>query len=106
MRILIPGGSDSGTIWEESFLLGFPAVTLRNAHERPKGVDEATLIMTSLTKRGILDAVAVTLAQASDFRPKTVEDYIGGVVSHKVVRMILSYIDFVQAVVWRKPPLG
>ena len=94
--------SDSGTIWEEASLLGFPAVTLRNAHERPEGVDEGTLIMCGLARKQVLEAVKVTLAEAPQFKPQPVVDYLGGAVSHKVLRIILGYIDFVNQNVWRK----
>ena len=91
--------SDSGTITEESSILGFPAVMLREAHERPEGMDEGTLIMTGLDGDRILDAVRVTNAQAKAvFRPPP--DYDPSNVSSKVVRIILSYTDFVRRTVW------
>ena len=94
--------SDSGTIWEESSLLGFPAITLRNAHERPEGIDEGALIMSGVTRERVLDAVRITLSQSKDFKANPVNDYQGGAVSHKVIRIILSYIDYVNSTVWRK----
>ena len=91
--------SDSGTITEESSILGFPAVTLREAHERPEGMDEGTLIMTGLDGDRIVDAVRVVRAQAGTaFR--TPPDYEPANVSSKVVRIILSYTGFVRRTVW------
>jgi UDP-N-acetylglucosamine 2-epimerase (non-hydrolysing) len=94
--------SDSGTIWEEASILGFPAVTLRNAHERPEGMDEGTLIMCSISQDAVIDAVRVVMDQSAEFKPKPVFDYQGGAVSAKVVRIILSYIDYINRNVWRK----
>lgn len=95
--------SDSGTITEEASLLDLPAVTLRNAHERPEGMDEGVLIMTGLKRDGVLDCVRITLAQhaAHGRAPKVVPDYEGGLVSQKVLRIVLSYTGFVNRVVWR-----
>jgi len=93
--------SDSGTITEESSLLGFPAVTIRQAHERPEGMDEGTLIMCGLKPGGVLEAVATVLAQhAEGRRPRLVPDYDVADVSSKVVRIILSYTDYVNRTVW------
>ena len=97
--------SDSGTITEEASLLNLPAVTIRNAHERPEGMDEGTLVMTGLKAERVLDAVRVVTEQSSQqgFKPNTVADYAGGQVSAKVVRTVLSYTDFVNRTVWSKP---
>jgi UDP-N-acetylglucosamine 2-epimerase (non-hydrolysing) len=96
--------SDSGTITEESSLLGFPAVTIRQAHERPEGMDEGTLIMCGLKRERVIEAVETVTAQhredARQFR--TVPDYDVDNVSKKVVRIILSYIDYVNRTVWYK----
>ncbi len=95
--------SDSGTITEEAAILGFRAVTVRDAHERPEGMDEGTLIMTGLNPARILEAVRVLRAQpAGVFRRPP--DYDPGDVSFKVVRIILSYTDFVKRTVWREAP--
>lgn len=98
--------SDSGTITEEASLLDFPAVTIRQAHERPEGMDEGVLIMCGLESEKVLEAIeVVTLqCQAGVGRHKIVQDYDTGDVSQKVVRIILSYTDYVNRVVWRKPP--
>lgn len=96
--------SDSGTITEEATLLNLPAVTLRNAHERPEGMDEGTLIMCGLKHDRVLDAVKVVTSQ-HDRRRRVfplVKDYQAGPVSKKVVRVVLSYIDYVNRTVWRR----
>jgi UDP-N-acetylglucosamine 2-epimerase len=96
--------SDSGTITEESSILGFPAVTIRQAHERPEGMDEGTLILCGLKPERVLEAICVVMTQntmdRSQFR--MVHDYDTGNVSSKVLRIILSYTDYVNRVVWRK----
>jgi UDP-N-acetylglucosamine 2-epimerase (non-hydrolysing) len=94
--------SDSGTIAEESALLGLPAVTMREAHERPEGMDAGTLIMSGIERREILDAVRCIRAGYGRRFAGAVPDYDGGEVSTKVVRIVLSYIDFVNRVVWSK----
>lgn len=96
--------SDSGTITEEASLLNLPAVTLRNAHERPEGMDEGTLIMTGLKKESVMAAVKVVTSQhKSDKRViPVVKDYEGGPVSHQIVRVVLSYTDYINRTVWRK----
>jgi UDP-N-acetylglucosamine 2-epimerase (non-hydrolysing) len=96
--------SDSGTITEEATLLNLPAVTLRNAHERPEGMDEGTLIMCGLKKDRVLEAVKVVTSQ-HDRQHRVfplVKDYHAGPVSKKVVRIVLSYIDYVNRTVWRR----
>lgn len=96
--------SDSGTITEEGSLLNLPAVTIRNAHERPEGMDAGTLIMAGLTKERVLDAVRVIIAQHElDARVMApVEDYEAQSVSKKILRIVLSYTDYVNRTVWRK----
>jgi UDP-N-acetylglucosamine 2-epimerase (non-hydrolysing) len=96
--------SDSGTITEEASLLNLPAVTVRNAHERPEGMDVGTLIMAGLKQERVLDAVRIVMAQhdrnVRTMRP--VEDYDAGPVSKQVLRIVLSYTDYVNRTVWRK----
>ena len=96
--------SDSGTITEEASLLNLPAITIRNAHERPEGMDAGTLIMAGLKKDRVLDAVRVTLAQYNlelhAVRP--VQDYENPSVSKQVLRIVESYTDYVNRTVWRK----
>lgn len=96
--------SDSGTITEEATLLNVPAVTVRQAHERPEGMDEGTLIMCGLQPARVLEAVAVVTAQHSpkERRFRVVPDYEADNVSAKVVRIILSYTDYVNRTVWHK----
>lgn len=95
--------SDSGTITEEASILGFPAITIRQAHERPEGMDEGTLIMSGLAADNVLQAIDVVTHQAPGTRvTKRVSDYEADNVSHKVLRIILSYTDYVNRVVWRK----
>ena len=94
--------SDSGTITEESSLLGFPAVNIREAHERPEGMDEATVIMAGLKPERILDAIEVTTCQYRENKNtfNVVKDYDVDNVSKKVVRIIISYTDYVNRTVW------
>ena len=96
--------SDSGTITEEASLLNLPAVTLRNAHERPEGMDEGTLIMSGLKADSVLAAVKVITSQHQGERRliPVVADYEGGPVSQQVVRVVLSYTDYINRTVWRK----
>lgn len=95
--------SDSGTITEESSILKFPAIMIRQTHERPEGMDEGTLIMSGLQKNRIKESINVVTKQYKDnIIPKTVEDYNHDNVSQKVVKIILSYIDYVNRVVWKK----
>lgn len=96
--------SDSGTITEESSILDFPAVTIRQAHERPEGMDEGTLIMCGVDPEGVVRAIETVLGQrrrgARQFQMPA--DYLPANVSRKVVRIILSYTDYVDRTVWRK----
>jgi UDP-N-acetylglucosamine 2-epimerase (non-hydrolysing) len=95
--------SDSGTITEESSILGFPAITIRQAHERPEGMDEGTLIMAGLKSVDILSAVDIVTGQWQQNNQviKTVKDYETDNVSQKVVRIIVSYIDYINRTVWK-----
>jgi len=97
--------SDSGTITEESSILGFPAVTIREAHERPEGMDEGTLIMCGLEPAAVIKAIDVVRSQFREQqrRLRTVEDYTAENVSLKVLRIILSYTDYVNRTAWKKP---
>ena len=96
--------SDSGTITEEASLLNLPAITIRNAHERPEGMDVGTLIMSGLKKNRVLDAVSVVIAQHNKVTRvmNSVNDYEGGPVSKKVLRVVMSYVDYVNRTVWFK----
>jgi UDP-N-acetylglucosamine 2-epimerase (non-hydrolysing) len=96
--------SDSGTITEEASLLNLAAVTIRNSHERPEGMDEGTLIMSGLKKERVLDAVRIITKTSNKIEEprRVVPDYEGGFVSKKILRVVLSYTDFVNRVVWSK----
>ena len=96
--------SDSGTIAEEGSILNLPAVTIRQAHERPEGMDETTVIMSGLNKTRVLQSVAVaTTHNTQEVRSiKPVKDYETDNVSKKILRIILSYVDYVNRTVWHK----
>ena len=96
--------SDSGTITEESSILNFPAVTIRQAHERPEGMDEATLIMCGLNPDRVIESINLVIAHFSkDSRQfRLVPDYDIDNVSKKVVRIIMSYTDYIDRTVWFK----
>jgi UDP-N-acetylglucosamine 2-epimerase (non-hydrolysing) len=99
--------SDSGTITEEAALLDLPAVTMRDAIERPEGMDAGTLVMAGLAPDRLLDAVRCVRDGWPGRRfAGRVSDYEAGAVSAKVVRIVLSYIDQVDRVVWSKQPSG
>jgi UDP-N-acetylglucosamine 2-epimerase (non-hydrolysing) len=95
--------SDSGTIFEEASLLNLPAITIRNAHERPEGMDAGTLVMSGLKKERVLDALRVVIQQFEISRPpvSSVDDYEAKNVSKKILRIVLSYTDYVNRTVWR-----
>ena len=92
--------SDSGTITEESSLLGFPAITVRQAHERPEGMDEGTVIMSGLDREGVLDSINVVTSQ--NIRMRIVDDYNNDILAAKVVRIILSYTGYINRTVWKR----
>ena len=92
--------SDSGTITEESSIMGFPAITIRQAHERPEGMDEGTLIMSGVDKEEVLDAIKVVTSQ--DSKPHIVNDYDVDHVGSKMVKIIMSYTGYINRTVWRK----
>lgn len=96
--------SDSGTITEESSLLNFPAITIRNAHERPEGMDVGTLIMSGLKPERVVDAVETVTKQFSeDRRPVLpVPDYENPFVSTQIVRVVMSYVAYVNRTVWSR----
>jgi len=95
--------SDSGTITEESSILKFPAIMIRQAHERPEGMDEGTLIMSGIQKDRIIESIEVVVKQYNEGKiPTIIDDYNVDNVSQKVIKIIFSYIDYVNRNVWRK----
>ncbi len=94
--------SDSGTITEEASLLNFSAVTLRMAHERPEGMDTGVLIMSVIDRESVLDAIALAISDSSINTRSVPTDYNVASVSNQVVKIIYSYTDYVNRMVWKK----
>ena len=96
--------SDSGTITEEASIMNLPAMTIRQAHERPEGMDQGVLVMSDISSDGLIRAVEmVTTQHSANLRSnKIVSDYDEDKVSIKVARIILSYTDYVNRTVWRQ----
>ena len=96
--------SDSGTITEEASILNFPAMMLRNSHERPEGMDEGTLIMSGFDEETVLNGISVTLKPNVGLNEisNIVPDYNVELVSTKILKIVLSYINYVNQTVWKK----
>ncbi len=96
--------SDSGTITEESSILNFPAINFREAHERPEGTEEGTVIMSGLNEERLLESIPIAVSQDRGEKRslKLVSDYYAPNVSEKVLRSILSYTDFIKRRVWKE----
>ncbi len=96
--------SDSGTITEEASILNLPAITIRNSHERPEGMDSGTLIMSGLKYQNVLDSISIILNQ-HNYKEQhfgKIKDFEELYVSKKILRIVRSYIEFVNENVWKK----
>ncbi len=95
--------SDSGTITEEASLLNFPAITIRNSHERPEGMDEGVVIMSGLQKEKVYSAIEITVNSIKSRLNKfDILDYKNQHVSDQVSKIIFSYIEFINKNIWKK----
>ena len=96
--------SDSGTITEESSILNFPALNMREVHERPEGMEEGVAIMTGLDEQTVLDSIPIATNKndSPERYIQLVKDYFAPDVSDKVLKIIVSYTGFVNRRVWRK----
>lgn len=94
--------SDSGTITEESSMLKFPAIMIRQAHERPEGMDVGTVIMSGLSRNRVLESIEIATNKLDGELSLDIEDYVSSQVSSQVVKVIQSYTDYINRVVWKK----
>lgn len=97
--------SDSGSVTEESSILNFPAVMIREAHERPEGMDEAVVLMAGLNPLRVVQAVTIARRHADEHSrvAAPIPDYEAEQVSRKVLRIVVSYVDYINRVVWSAP---
>lgn len=93
--------SDSGTITEEASYLNFPAINIRDAHERPEGMDQASVIMTGVNEKSILESLSLAI-NMKKFTQEPVQDYSNKLVSTQVVKIIQSYTGYINRTVWKK----
>ncbi len=93
--------SDSGTITEESSILKFPAITIRNNHERPEGMDSGTLIMSGLRSENVLDCIDITIQQSTNVI-SDIAEYQNKYVSDQILKIVMSYIDYINDFSWKK----
>lgn len=94
--------SDSGTITEEASLLKFPGIMIRQAHERPEGMDAGVVIMSGLTTERVIDSIEIITDQYKENPPAEITDYQPELVSRHVVKVIQSYTDYINRTVWHK----
>ncbi|MCF8057834.1 MAG: UDP-N-acetylglucosamine 2-epimerase (non-hydrolyzing) [Bacteriovoracaceae bacterium] len=94
--------SDSGTITEESSILKFPGIMIRQAHERPEGMDVGVVIMSGLVANRVIESIDIVTAQYKESIPLEIEDYKSDLVSKQVVKVIQSYTDYINRTVWHK----
>ncbi|WP_412471016.1 non-hydrolyzing UDP-N-acetylglucosamine 2-epimerase [Halobacteriovorax sp. RT-2-4] len=94
--------SDSGTITEESSLLKFPAITIRQAHERPEGMDAGTLIMSGLKPDDVINSINIAIEQSREFKNSDIEDYSNQNISYQVIKVIQSYTGYINRTTWKK----
>ena len=95
--------SDSGTITEESSIMGFSAIIVRQAHERPEGMDEGVTIMSGLDLQRILDSIKVVVMQIQTFGPARIpRGYDVEQLFWEIAKIIFSHLDFVNRKVWSK----
>ena len=94
--------SDSGTITEEAAILNFPAITIRDSHERPEGMDEGVLIMSGLKRDNVIESIDLVKSYSSKNQNSIPKDYDVDNYSKKIVKIVHSYIDYIQRTVWFK----
>jgi UDP-N-acetylglucosamine 2-epimerase (non-hydrolysing) len=94
--------SDSGTITEESALLNFPAITIRQINERPEGFDAGVLIMSGLSKDRVIDAIELSVNNYKKSESNQVSDYVASNVSRTILNLVYSYTEYVNSYIWKK----